>query len=145
MTCLRCFSGIQMIKGQIFQLEKQPTKKRMHLCLFIILSFLHSFIHSTITERLFYYQTRHSHGPCNSRLDFRTVFAFPVPSFALKPASCLTPLFFLYVVKFVNRNFFYLLLSFSNLEAEFKTSLLILTINSFWILLTNRILELFIF
>ena len=38
---------------------------------------------------------------------------------------------------------FYLLLSFDNLEAELKTSLLILATSDFWILLISRILDLF--
>lgn len=108
--------------------------------MYIYSSFTHSLTGQIFIEQLLYNQTSCFYY---SKRDFRRLFAFLVSRSTLKSVSPLPSVFLVYVVKPVNISFtFYLLLSFDNLEAELKTSLLILATNNFWILFISRILDL---
>lgn len=127
-----------MVKRLSFNRRSSQGRSRW---IYVHLLIIHSFTHGqTFIEQLLYNQTSYFHY---SKRDFRRLFAFLVSRSTLKSVSPLPLVFLVYVVKSVNISFtFYLLLSFDNLEAELKTSLLILATSNFWILFISRILDL---
>ena len=119
----------------------EATKGEADAFMYIYSSFIHSLTGQIFIEQLLYNLTSYFYY---SKRDFRRLFAFLVSRSTLKSVSPLPLVFLVYVVKSVNISFtFYLLLSFDNLEAELKPSLLILATNNFWILFISRILDLF--
>lgn len=121
----------------------EAAKGEADAFMYIYSSFIHSLTGQIVIEHLLYNETSTLMGLTTVKGILEDYLLFWCQDLHWSPFPLWPSVFVVYVVKSVNISFtFYLLLFFDNLEAELKTSLLILATNNFWILFISGILDL---